>query len=208
MFPRAVAEFNRFKNSYSKTVRRAVLVAAIAHLLLFVLAPPFNFKPYEIRAETPIVIVEVPNIVIPDLPKEIPRPPTDVEPSDDPENEAEFPETTFEKFDDIPPPPPPTSNGSSIGFVPFDELPELLSFDEPAYPELAREAGIEGRVVFKVTVGTDGRVVAATVHTSDVTESMAQAALESVKRARFKPAKQRHLPVKAIVYMPYYFRLR
>ncbi len=51
-------------------------------------------------------------------------------------------------------------------------------------------------------------VLDALVHTSDVTDAMALAALESVKRARFKPARQRHVPVKAIVYMPYHFRLR
>lgn len=207
MLPRAVAEFTRFKDSYSKAIRRAVLVAAAFHLLLFVLAPPFNFKPYEVNAETVVEIVDIPpEIVIPSPPKEVPLPPTNITPSNDPDASDETPETTFESWADIPP--PPTSSESSIGFVPFDELPELLSFDKPTYPELAREAGIEGRVVFIVTIGPDGMVLDASVHTSHVTDSMTRAALESVKRARFKPAKQRHVPVKAIVYMPYHFRLR
>ena len=106
MLPRAVAEFTRFKDSYSKAIRRAVLVAAAFHLLLFVLAPPFNFKPYEVNAETVVEIVDIPpEIVIPSPPKEVPLPPTNITPSNDPDASDETPETTFESWDDIPPPP-------------------------------------------------------------------------------------------------------
>jgi len=184
-----------------------LFVAAVFHLLLFVLAPPFNFKPYEVNAEEAIEVVEIPaEIVIPPPPKEIPRPPVKITVSNDARESDDVPETSPDLLDHIPP--PPTFSASSTAFLAFDELPVLVFFVQPAYPELAREAGIEGRVVFKVTVGTDGRVLEAIVHTSDVTDAMERAALKSVRKARFKPAKQRNVPVKSVVYMPYQFRLR
>ncbi len=42
-------------------------------------------------------------------------------------------------------------------FVAFDELPVLLSAEQPAYPDLAREAGITGTVRVNVLVGKDGQ---------------------------------------------------
>lgn len=207
MFSRGITEFTRFKNAYPRAMRRALILAVVCHALLFILAPPFSFQPYTLKAEPEFEVVEIPpEIVIPPVPKDVPLPPADITPADDADDTQELPQTTFGSIDDLPL--PPADRGSSTGFIAVDELPELLRFDPPAYPELAREAGIEGVVVFKVTVGPDGSVVDASVHSSDVTASMARAALESVKKARFKPARQRHVPVRAPVYMPYHFRLR
>src|SRR5206468_207338 len=50
------------------------------------------------------------------------------------------------------PPPPEPARGIVVAEIP--PMPEFAPL--PAYPDFAREAGIEGRVIVRVLVGTDG----------------------------------------------------
>jgi protein TonB len=77
----------------------------------------------------------------------------------------------------------------------------------PEYPTLAREAGIEGVVFVKVRINESGKVVAACVLSSDVTESMNRAALEAALKCEFEPAKQGDKAVPVDVVIPFEFRL-
>ena len=70
-----------------------------------------------------------------------------------------------------------------------------------------REAGIEGTVAVRVLVNEQGKVIAADILSSDVTPAMEKAALEAAKQCRFRPAKQRTVPVKAHVMIPFSFQL-
>lgn len=197
-----------FKARYGKYVRRALIGAVVLHGLTFVLSPPFTFKPYQLREEK-FEVIELPeNIEIPPPPKEIAMPQVPVEAaSDDDADEVEdLPETTFEDFSDMPPPPPPGGGDTGV-FLAFDEPPVLVDFVTPRYPDLAREAGFEGTVRVRVLVGEDGKVLGASVLSSDVSPAMEQAAIEAAKKCRFKPAKQRTTPVKAHVMIPFHFRL-
>ena len=195
-----------FKRKYSKYLRRALISAVVIHALTFILSPPFTFKPYRLKEEQ-FEVVEIPdNIEIPPPPQEIAMPKVPVEAADDEEVETEdLPETTFDDFDRMPPPPPPSGGGGV--FLAFDEPPVLIHFAVPKYPDLAREAGIQGTVRVKVLVGTDGKVVNVQMIDSDVTSAMARAALEAARKCRFKPAKQRTTPVQAHVMIPLHFRL-
>lgn len=196
-----------FKGKYPKYVRNALIGAVVFHTLVFVLSPPFSFKPYRLKEEQ-FEVVDIPdNIEIPPPPKEIAMPQVPVEAADDEDADTEdLPETTFDDFEDMPPPPPPGGGGTGV-FLAFDQPPTLVHFDRPVYPELAREAGIEGTVRIKVLVGEDGKVVTVALITSDVTPAMEKAALAAAKRCRFNPAKQRTTPVKAHVVIPFHFRL-
>lgn len=196
-----------FKAKYTKYLRRAVMAAIFFHVALFVLSPPFTFKPYRLKEEQ-FEVIEIPdNIEIPPPPKEIAMPQVPVEAADDEEADAEeLPETTFDDFDEMPPPPPPGGESGGV-FLAFDEPPLLVHFEVPKYPDLAREAGIEGTVRVKVLVAEDGKVLAASLISSDVTPAMEKAALVAAKKCRFKPAKQRTQPVKAHVMIPFHFRL-
>jgi len=73
--------------------------------------------------------------------------------------------------------------------------------------QLAREAGIEGTVAVSVLVSEEGKVLSASVLSSDVTPAMEKAALEAAKKCRFRPAKQRTVAVKAHVMIPFQFQL-
>ena len=195
-----------FKERYPVYVRRAAIIAITLHILLFVLSPPFSFEPYELKAAEEFEVIDVPpEVEIPKPPKDIPRPKPPVVVPEDPDTD-ELPKTSPHDFDDFPPPPPPGGPGAEP-FLWFDELPELIHFVAPSYPDLAREAGIEGMVRIKVVVGVDGKVVDAEVISSDVTPAMEDAALEAARQCTFKPASQRHVPVQVCILIPYAFRL-
>ena len=197
---------NAFKSGYGKYLRNAVWVAIVIHIMVFVLSPEFTFKPYKLREEK-FVVVDIPdNIEIPPPPKEIAPPAVPVEAAEGEDTEEDIAPTTFDSFEDMPPPPPPTSGGGDV-FLAFDEPPALIDFVPPSYPSLAKEAGIEGTVSIRVLVNEEGKVIAADVLSSDVTPAMEKAALEAAKRCRFKPAKQRTVPVKAHVMIPFHFQL-
>jgi TonB family protein len=64
---------------------------------------------------------------------------------------------------------------------------ELLSMSQPQYPEVAWEAGSQGTVICHVYVDTTGVVTEAHVSQS-VNASLDEAALQSARTAKFKPA--------------------
>jgi protein TonB len=196
-----------FKARYTQYVRNAIIGAVVIHALIFILSPPFTFKPYRLKEEQ-FEVIDVPdNIEIPPPPKEIAMPSVPVEAADDEDADTDdLPETTFDDFDEMPPPPPP-GGGDGGAFLAFDEPPSLTHFEVPVYPDLAREAGIEGTVRVRVLVAEDGKVLNVSLISSDVTPAMEKAALAAAKRCRFSPAKQRTTPVKAHVMIPFNFRL-
>jgi TonB family protein len=77
--------------------------------------------------------------------------------------------------------------------------------DAGTYPELAKKAGIEGRVLVQFTVGEDGSVSDAQV-TSGVHDMLNQAALEAVKQLSFEPGRKNGQPVSVQVNLPVTFR--
>lgn len=90
-------------------------------------------------------------------------------------------------------------------FVAFDELPVLLSAEQPVYPDLAREAGFSGTVTVNVLVGKDGKVKRAIA--VDGPELLRKPAIDAALKARFKPALQGRNPVEVWVLIPFIFEL-
>ncbi len=76
------------------------------------------------------------------------------------DEEADIAPTTFDDIESLPPPPPPPSEQAQE-FYAFDEPPVLIRYVSPKYPDLARQAGIEGTVLLSVLVGEDGKVISA-----------------------------------------------
>jgi protein TonB len=181
-----------------------ILIVLGVHLLLFVLTPPFHFKPYELEAEELMVVQEIPEFQIPDPPRDVPLPQQMPNPIDDPEGQdIELP--SIEKIFNQPPPPPRAPKRPP--YLVFDEEPEVIEFVTPDYPDLARQAGLEGTVMVRVTIGIDGKVIGATVVHSDVTDTMEREALRAAMLCKFKPAKQQNKPVRVDVVIPFIFRL-
>lgn len=76
------------------------------------------------------------------------------------------------------------------------------------YPDLAKRAGIEGRVVLRVLVDKDGAVRKLFIEDSE-NELLNAAAIDAVKAyGRFKPAIQNQEPIMCWISIPIQFRLR
>lgn len=85
-------------------------------------------------------------------------------------------------------------------FVYYEDAPAPVTQVQPTYPEMAREANVQGRVVLHVLVGKDGRVKNVKVMRS--VTMLDQAAVDAVKKWVFKPALSNNKPVAVWVEVP------
>ncbi len=108
-----------------------------------------------------------------------------------------------------------TGNGSvSSGdespiFVPCEKMPGFLDQKKPAYPEMARTAGITGKVFVAVLIGVDGRPVKAKVmkRIPADCEVFDAVALKSVMESRYYPGIQNGSPIQVWFTVPIRFQL-
>lgn len=77
----------------------------------------------------------------------------------------------------------------------------------PVYPEAAQERGWEGTVLLTVLVQPDGKAKTVEVKTSSGRKILDQAALQTVQRWTFAPARRGETPVEGWVEVPIDFRL-
>ena len=108
---------------------------------------------------------------------------------------------------DLPPPPPAPAEE----FVVVERMPELIgglaSIQRAVrYPDLAKKAGIEGRVIVQFVVDERGRVVDPVV-VRGLGAGCDEAAVRAVSRARFRPGTRHGKPVKVKMSVPITFRL-
>ena len=94
---------------------------------------------------------------------------------------------------------------SAEEYVAFEKAPELVSMNPPNYPEIAREAGVEGTVLVRVLVGDDGFVKDMKIIQS--VPMLDDAAVEAAWTAVFKPALQKDRPVAVWMVIPIEFNL-
>jgi len=103
--------------------------------------------------------------------------------------------------------PSATEGAPSPGnFEASEDKPVVIEIPPPVYPELARQAGVEGTVLICALVGKDGHVHEASVVAS--VPMLDDAALDAARRAIFRPALQQHKPVPVWVQIPIRFCLQ
>lgn len=144
-----------------------------------------------------------------------PRPPVPVEVPNDEIIEDEILDLGSELDFDAPlelPPPPPEEEPEEDFFVVVEEMPEPIGGisavqNSVEYPEMARRAGIEGRVTVQFIVNENGDVENARV-VRGIGGGCDEAALEAVRKAKFKPGKQRGRPVPVQFALSINFRLQ
>ena len=95
---------------------------------------------------------------------------------------------------------------SSI-FVAYEKEPVAIRKVAPAYPEIARRAGIEGIVHVKVWVDKKGKVRKAEIYKSDE-GIFNQPAIDAVTQWVFTPALMKNGPVSVWVVIPLKFQLQ
>ncbi len=198
------------KDAYPQTLRHAALLALALMVLVFAVWPPVIIQPYRLPVEeTRITEIDV----ISTAPVRLPRTVRGL-------SEA-GPAPVFEPalLNEMPPLMSMTdlglaSEGPAIAmprppepiFVDFHTQPELRNRAVPAYPEMARELGLNGMVVIDALVGTEGRVLQAIV-VSGVHPILDKSALRAALDSRFEPARQRQQPVPVWVRLPYDFKM-
>jgi len=102
---------------------------------------------------------------------------------------------------------PPSDEGMpALGeYVYVEELPEAITKVPPEYPDIARQANVDGTVLMQVLVGKDGKVKDAKVMKS--VAMLDAAAVAAVRQWIFKPALSNNKPVAVWVAVPMKFTL-
>ncbi len=90
-------------------------------------------------------------------------------------------------------------------YVYVEELPEAITQVRPEYPDIARQANVDGTVLVQVLVGKDGKVKDTKVVKS--VPMLDAAAVAAVKQWVFKPALSNNKPVAVWVAVPMKFTL-
>ncbi len=87
--------------------------------------------------------------------------------------------------------------GQTSKFVTYDEPPIPIKKFPPKYPKFAKNSGIEGSVLLEVEVFEDGSVGAVEIKKTSMggENGLGQAAINSVKKWKFQPAKCKGKPV-------------
>lgn len=92
--------------------------------------------------------------------------------------------------------------------VNVDQLPDLVKMVEPVYPELAKDAGAEGKLIVRALIGKDGRVIDAFVPPKYSNLLLDEAALTAIRKWVFTPALTNNRPVPVWIAVPVKFTLR
>ncbi len=87
----------------------------------------------------------------------------------------------------------------------YDEAPKILSTIHIIYPPEAREHGLSGKVMIKALISKTGSIKETEIEES--IPGLDEAAIEAVKKARFKPAKFEGKSVEVWIRIPISFEI-
>lgn len=97
-------------------------------------------------------------------------------------------------------------------FVAVEEMPEIIGglafiLSKIKYPEIAKRAGIQGKVYVLAFIDENGNVANAKI-IKGIGAGCDEAALNAVKQTKFTPGRQKGKPVKVQVSIPIVFKLQ
>lgn len=207
-------------HGYELRIQLGVILSLLAFIILFKI--DFNIESttdYEVVERTEIEMEDIVQTEIIERPPPPPRPPVPIEVPNDAVIQDEMMDMdAFLDLDDsmaeapAPPPPPQEEEvDDQEVFVIVENMPELIGGmaalqQHVKYPEMARRAGIEGRVVVQFIIDKEGYVRDPQVVRS-LGGGLDEAAIEAVKQVRFTPGMQRGRPVRVKYTIPVQFRL-
>lgn len=204
-------------------ILRVSLVISLVFLIGFLLAFP-KFKREAKQIEQKQTFIKQDESVVTEQQIESAAPPSKatipVESEDEDLADEDF-DFDMQEFEDYqadewsaPPPPPEEeeSGGRRRRFIAYDEAPKPIGGFKAIqqniiYPEIAREAGIEGKVVIRAFIDKNGNVQECQVDQGIPNTGLNEAAINAIKRTKFKPAMQRDRKVGVWISIPVFFRL-
>lgn len=174
---------------------------------------------FEVMEQEQIDIEEIRPTQQIETPPPPPKPPVPVEVPNDEElidDELDLDATLDinEAVESAPPPPEPEEEEEDEPevFVVVENMPELVGGlaelqRNIRYPEMAKKAGVEGRVIVQFIVDEQGNVLDPQV-VRGLGAGLDEEAVRAVQQAKFTPGKQRGQPVRVKMSLPITFRLR
>jgi protein TonB len=197
------------KMMYGVYLRVGMFSSLIIVILVFLFVPYAEPEPYKLKAEVITMVEEITaEIERYEEPPPKERPQVAVEAESEVIEEAVETIATTEFQEDLIRTIP---TGPEIEIVPYYKVevkPKPIFNPKPKYPELAKQAGIEGTTVIKMLVDIDGTVREVKILKSSGNQMLDQAALVAAKQSKFTPAKQRDKFVRVWVSRPFRFLLK
>jgi protein TonB len=186
-------------------------------IVAFKFFPEFNQDIIEIDAPQELIMTEdVEATKQETAPPPPPKPPIPIEaPTDDVLEDVEIEATDLDVDEVIAAPPPPKveeEESEPVFFVAVQQMPEPIGGiaaiqKKIVYPEIAKRAGVQGRVYVKAYVDEVGKVTKVEL-IRGIGAGCDEAAMEAVNSVMFSPGKQRGKPVKVQVTVPVLFKLQ
>lgn len=209
-----MSNYDKFKNRSRFRLEVVVVVILLLTVLLLFLFPRFD-RESGLAQESKIIFVEsidIAPVELRTLNIPAPRPAIPVM-SEDPDFDTEITleDMDFDVYPDVnvPPPAPKGSKSDSVVFVPYDEAPEVIGsiVANIVYPEIAKEAGIEGTVIVQSYIDEKGIVQKGIIMKGMPGTGLDEAAMSAIKMTKFKPALQRDRAVGVWLAIPVTFKL-
>ena len=195
---------------YPVRIREVLLGVILLISFLFYAFPRFLGEANKIETtfQEEIETFDIPQTEQNKLPEPPPRPSDPVASEDELfDDDITIEDTELEDFADWEP--PDAGGAPSEEFIPYDQapVPRIPLGDLVIYPELAKEAGIEGKVYIKAFINVKGSVVSAKVLKGVPNTGLDEAAIKAVKKSRWYPARQRDKKVGVWITIPIDFSL-
>jgi len=210
------------KADLRRMYKRAFEISLIISLVILIVAFKFfpNMGPSEVVSEGQqelFTVEDIEHTKQENRPPPPPKPPIPIEaPSEDVLEDIEISSTEIDFEAQIEAPPPPKEEKKveeePTYFVAVEEMPEPIGGIQSIqskikYPEIAKRAGVEGKVYVLAFVDETGTVTDAKI-IKGLGAGCDEEALNAVKLTKFKPGKQRGKPVKVQVSIPILFKLQ
>ncbi len=203
---------------YQRVFEISLAISLLVLVLAFKYFPKFEKEQVQIEAPQELVQVEDVEATKQETPPPPPpKPPIPIEaPSDDVLEDIEIEDTELDVEEEVAAPPPPVEEKEEevepTFFVAVEEMPEPIGGiaaiqKRIVYPEIAKRAGVQGRVYVKAFVNENGSVEKVML-VKGIGAGCDEEALRAVKATKFKPGRQRGKPVKVQVMIPVLFKLQ
>ena len=205
-------------SKYRKVLELSLIVSLAVLIVAFKFFPDLKGK--VINSEPPQDVIkweDIQHTKQENRPPPPPRPPIPIEaPTSDVLEVFEIGETDIDLNQQMNMPPPPPKKAIEVEedryFAAVDEMPEPIGGiagirEKIIYPEIAKRAGVEGKVYVLAFVDESGTVTDTKIM-KGIGAGCDEAALDAVKKTKFKPGKQRDKAVKVRITIPVVFQLQ
>ena len=204
------------KRKYQRYWEISIIISLTLIIVAFKFFPKFEQETISIDAPQELIQTEdVEATKQETAPPPPPKPPIPIEaPTDDVLEDVEIESTDLDVDATVSAPPPPNveeEEAEPVFFVAVQQMPEPIGGIAAiqkliTYPEIAKRAGVQGRVYVQAYVDELGNVTKVEL-IKGIGAGCDEEAMNAVNSVKFLPGKQRDKPVKVKMYIPLLFRL-